>query len=160
MSYGCWLLQLHIIPNFNSNLGADQHCGGDVRERAHVPLMHATFSHLQTSRTTGDIRNPTVWLTDIFSRLTRKSGRVHYKRGTVYGFATWLPIGLLSNPHSLCPQQQQRTRKIILQTDSGARLASFPGDKAAGAWSWPFAPASAEVKKMCIYISTPPHVSL
>jgi hypothetical protein len=34
---------------------------------------------------------------------------------------------------------------------------SFPGSKAAGAWSWPLTPTIADFKKSWIYISTPPY---
>jgi hypothetical protein len=52
---------------------------------------------------------------------------------------------------------------LHVETGSGAHPTSypigtggsFPGGKAAGAWSWP--PTSAEVKKMWVYTSTPPY---
>jgi hypothetical protein len=54
----------------------------------------------------------------------------------------------------------------VVQIESGANPASYPlgtdgsllGGKAAGAWSWPLTPRSAQVKKTWIYTSTPPHV--
>jgi hypothetical protein len=52
-----------------------------------------------------------------------------------------------------------------VQTGSGAHPASnpigtrgsFPGGKAADAWSWPLTPSSAEVKNAWLYTSTPQH---
>jgi len=51
-----------------------------------------------------------------------------------------------------------------IQTETGAQPASYPmgtggsypGDKAAGTWSWPSLPSSAEVKYAWNYNFTPP----
>jgi hypothetical protein len=57
------------------------------------------------------------------------------------------------------------SRIFLLSTSSRSHPASypmgaggsFPGGKAAGEWRWPLTSTSAEVKKMSIYISTPPY---
>jgi hypothetical protein len=73
------------------------------------------------------------------------------------GSKVWFPAG--AGNFSLHHRVQNGSGAHPGSYPMGTR-GSFPGGKAAGAWSWPLTPSSAEVKNAWSYTSTPQYVSM